>query len=89
MKELIFYAIIAVVIAIGTEAASAQTYCNDGSYSGSHGSGTCSHHGGEWGNHRRGYVSRTDGTFILVGTMCHRDSNGNTYCCHSDGFGCN
>lgn len=31
-------------------------------------------------------------TFVTsanAGTKCQKDSDGNVYCCHSDGFGCN
>ena len=58
--KILLIALVATTVAIGCEGASAQTYCNDGTYSGSSGSGTCSHHGGEYGNnhvhHGRGYI---------------------------------
>ncbi len=50
---------VAVFALLGAVTAQAQTPCNDGTSSRSSGSGTCSHHGGEYGNsrvhHGRGY----------------------------------
>ena len=44
------------VSAVTVNQAQAQTACNDGSYSNSSGSGTCSYHGGEdRGNHWNSY----------------------------------
>jgi hypothetical protein len=58
MRKLIIIAG-AFALLLGVVTAQAQTACNDGTYSSSSGSGTCSHHGGEYGNshvhHGRGY----------------------------------
>ena len=42
-----FAFISALLLLLGITSASADTACNDGTYSHSSGSGTCSHHGGE------------------------------------------
>lgn len=46
MRKLFGFVALLTVLA-GATTAQAQTYCNDGTYSQSHDSGTCSHHGGE------------------------------------------
>jgi len=51
MKKLILAVIVAASFGV-SGLASAQTQCRDGSYSGSSGQGTCSHHGGQAGGGR-------------------------------------